>query len=105
MKLEALAVSEYVPAAARPIEYQPSASVVVLPPPLTCTVAPEIGFPVVAFTTRPLTAGPDAMDGAVMRIDGGVLKVCADGQPTWVGGAATAPATLRIVTSPLSDGA
>jgi alpha-N-arabinofuranosidase len=37
-------------------------------------------------------------------IEGGVLKVFADGQAPWVGGAATAPATLKIVATPLSDG-
>lgn len=36
-------------------------------------------------------------------IEGGVLKVFADGQPVWVGGAATTPAVLRVDVSPLSD--
>lgn len=37
-------------------------------------------------------------------IDGGVLKVFADGQPTWTGPSATTPATLRIEATPLADG-
>lgn len=37
-------------------------------------------------------------------IEGGVLKVFADGQPTWTGGSASTPADLRIEMGPLNDG-
>lgn len=36
-------------------------------------------------------------------IEGGVLKVFADGRPAWVGGPASTPGVLRIDVSPLSD--
>ncbi|NUT37348.1 MAG: hypothetical protein HOV79_30240 [Hamadaea sp.] len=39
---------------------------------------------------------------AEFAVEGGVLKVFADGQPTWTGGAAALPATLRVDVSGLS---
>lgn len=37
-------------------------------------------------------------------IDNGALKVFADGEPTWTGTSASAPATLTIEAAPLADG-
>ncbi|NUT23904.1 MAG: hypothetical protein HOV77_32475 [Hamadaea sp.] len=42
---------------------------------------------------------------AEFAIEGGVLKVFADGQPAWTGGAATTPATLRVDVSGLGGSA
>ncbi|GAA1022418.1 hypothetical protein Aple_075730 [Acrocarpospora pleiomorpha] len=51
------------------------------------------------------TGAGDFSHFAEFAIDGGLLKVFADGQPTWVGGAATTPATLRIDVSGLAGSA
>lgn len=42
---------------------------------------------------------------AEFGIEGGLLKVFADGQTPWVGGAATTPAVLRVEVTPPSGGA
>lgn len=51
------------------------------------------------------TGAGDFTHYAEFGIEGGVLKVFADGQPIWTGGAATLPATLRVDVSPQSNGA
>ncbi|MGN9907856.1 alpha-L-arabinofuranosidase C-terminal domain-containing protein [Phytohabitans sp. LJ34] len=48
------------------------------------------------------TGAGDFSHFAEFAIEGGVLKVFADGQPTWVGGAASTPATLRVDVSGLA---
>lgn len=51
------------------------------------------------------TGSGDFTHFAEFAIEGGVLKVFADGQPTWTGGAATTPAVLRVDVSGLSGSA
>ncbi len=50
------------------------------------------------------TGAGDFSNFVEFAIEDGALKVFADGQPTWVGGAATTPAVLRIAVSPLGTG-
>jgi hypothetical protein len=51
------------------------------------------------------TGAGDFTHFAEFAIEAGVLKVFADGQPTWTGGASSAPATLRIDVSGLAGSA
>ncbi|WP_432981236.1 carboxypeptidase regulatory-like domain-containing protein [Dactylosporangium sp. CA-233914] len=48
------------------------------------------------------TGAGDFSHFAEFAIEGGVLKVFADGQPVWTGGAASTPATLRVDVSGLA---
>jgi hypothetical protein len=50
------------------------------------------------------TGAGDHSNYVEFGLEGGNLTVFADGEPTWTGPTATAPATLRIDVAPLADG-